>query len=177
MARFNLHSVAAAQLSDMLAQKVPVSYPEGAFVAGLLHDIGQLLIAIALPDQYASIVERAHTEGCSVAQAERDLLGFTHPELSAEALIAWNLPPPIQAAVRDHHIAAIAAMGAELPLSTVVNAADRYANSTGASILPSSGVVVADPATVAGLRLKPELQRSLLADFETEFANMKPFFR
>ncbi len=177
MARFNLHSVAAAQLSDMLAQKVPVTYPEGAFVAGLLHDIGQLLIAISLPDQHALIVERTQTEGCSIDHAERDLLGFTHAELSAEALIAWNLPQPIQAAVRDHHAGTTAALGAELPLSVVVSAADRYANSTGASILPPSGVAVPDPATLAGLGLKSELQRTLLDDFEVEFANMKPFFR
>lgn len=176
MARFNLHSVATAQLSDMLAQKVAVSYPEGAFVAGLLHDVGQLLIAIGLPDQYSLILERAQTEGCTIDHAERDLLGFTHPDLSAEALMAWNLPTPIQAAVRDHHASAVAASGAETPLATVVRAADRYVNSTGASILPPVGPAVPDASAVSGLPLNPELQRTLLADFETEFANMKPFF-
>ena len=177
MARFNVHSVAAAQLADMLAQKVPVAYPEGAFVGGLLHDIGQLLIAIGLPDQYSQIVERAQSRGCSTADAERDVLGFTHSELSAEALVAWNLPVPIQEAVRDHHINAAAAVGGESPLAVVVCAADRYVNSTGASILPLQGVAVPDPSALAGLGLNSELQRSLLAEFETEFANMKPFFR
>jgi hypothetical protein len=49
MARFDMHSAAVAILSDMLAQKLPVAYPEGAFVAGLLHDLGRLLIAIGQP--------------------------------------------------------------------------------------------------------------------------------
>jgi HD-like signal output (HDOD) protein len=177
MARFNLHSVAAAQLADMLAQKVPVAYPEGAFVAGLLHDMGQLLIAIGLPDQYSQILERAHAEGCSIGDAERDILGFTHSELSAEALLAWNLPLPIQAAVRDHHIPSAAAVGGEVPLVTVVSAADRYVNSTGASIVPPPGVSVPDSSALAYLGLKPESQSALLADFEAEFTNMKPFFR
>ncbi len=177
MARFNLHSVAAAFLADTLAQKIPVAYPEGAFIAGLLHDMGQLLIAIGLPDQYLQIMDRAHTEGCSTAEAERDVLGFTHSELSAEALLAWNLPVPIREAVRDHHIGTVAPKGGVLLLASVVNASDRYVNSTGASILSPSGVVVPDPSALAGLGLNAEVQSSLLADFETEFANMKPFFR
>jgi HD-like signal output (HDOD) protein len=177
MARFNVHSVAAAQLADMLAQKVPVAYPEGAFVGGLLHDVGQLLIAVGLPDYYARIVDRIHVRGCSTTDAERDLLGFTHSELSAEALVAWNLPVPIQEAVRDHHINAVASVGGESPLAVVVSAADRYANSTGASILAPPGAAIPDPSALAGLGMKAELQRSLLADFETEFENMKPFFR
>jgi putative nucleotidyltransferase with HDIG domain len=176
MARFNLHSVAVAQLADMLAQKVPVAYPEGAFIAGLLHDIGQLPIAIGLPDQYAQIVERVQSEGCPTSEAESDFLGFTHSELSAEALIAWNLPVPIQEAVRDHHINAAAGVGRELPLASVVSASDRYVNSMGTSILPRPGVSVPDPSALDGLGLNPEFQRSLLADFETELANMKPFY-
>ena len=177
MSRFNLHSVATAQLADMLAQKVPVAYPEGAFIGGLLHDIGQLPIAIGLPEQYSQIVERVQAEGCSTADAERDLLGFTHAELSSEALFAWNLPVPIQEAVRDHHFTAAARVGGELPLASVVSAADRYVNSMGASILPHPGVAVPDPSTLAGLGLNAEFQRSLHADFEAELANMKPFFQ
>src|ERR1700688_441518 len=52
MARFNMHSAATATLSDLLAQQLPVTYPEGAFVAGLLHDVGRLLLAVGLPEKY-----------------------------------------------------------------------------------------------------------------------------
>ncbi len=176
MARFNLHSVGTAQLADMLAQKIPVSYPEGAFIAGLLHDIGQLLIAISLPDQYVLIVERAREEGCSMGEAEGDMLGFTHAELSADALVSWNLPVPIQEAVRDHHLS-VAAEAGGTPLAAVVSAADRYVNSSGSSIVAPQAASVADPSAIGGFGLTPEAQRALLADFEVEFGNMKPFFR
>jgi len=49
MRRFDMHSAAVAILSDLLAQHLPVTYPEGAFVAGLFHDLGRLLIVLILP--------------------------------------------------------------------------------------------------------------------------------
>ena len=177
MANFNMHSVATAQLSDMLAQKVPVSYPEGAFIAGLLHDVGLLLIAVALPNEYARTQERSHQEGCPLAEAELDLLGFTHAELSAAALASWNLPAPIQEAVRDHHLDAPCAPGSELPLATLIHASDRYVDSVGLSIHRAPQAPVADPSVLAPFGLKAELQRTLLDEFEIEFDAMKPFFQ
>jgi len=47
--QFNAHSLAVAVLSDLIALDMPVPYPEGAFTAGLLHDVGKLLIAIGIP--------------------------------------------------------------------------------------------------------------------------------
>src|SRR5262249_61032164 len=55
-AAFNLHSVATAIMADGMAQRLNVSYPEGAFTAGLLHAVGKMLIAIALPAQYEEIL-------------------------------------------------------------------------------------------------------------------------
>jgi HD-like signal output (HDOD) protein len=176
MANFNIHSVATAQLSDMLAQKVPVSYPEGAFVAGLLHDVGLLLIVVGLPDESAHTLERSQEVGCSIEEAERDLLGFTHAELSADALAAWNLPAPIQKAVRDHHMD-VQASDSELPLASLIYAADQYLESAGISIHPSPGAAVADSSVLASMGIAAEPLCTVLAEFETEFAAMKPFFR
>src|SRR5260370_24222648 len=102
MAGFNLHSAVVAVLTDLLAQRIKVEYPEGAFVAGLLHDVGWLLIALALPEQYSKIMEMRGSGERTVVDCELEVLGFTHPELSAEALSVWKLPDPIQNAVRDH---------------------------------------------------------------------------
>ncbi len=55
IADFNLHSIATAILSDQLAVRVGVCYPEGAFVAGLFHDLGKLMIAVGLPEESAGI--------------------------------------------------------------------------------------------------------------------------
>ena len=70
MARFNMHSAACAILSDMLAQRLTLDYAEGAFVAGLLHDVGRLLMALGLTEEYGRIVQTHESGGKSLLECE-----------------------------------------------------------------------------------------------------------
>ncbi len=56
IARFNQHAAAVAMLSDFLAQHAQVDYPEGAFLGGLLHDVGQLILVLGLPADFRQIL-------------------------------------------------------------------------------------------------------------------------
>lgn len=180
MARFNMHSAASAILCDLLAQRLPVDYPEGAFVAGLFHDVGRLLIAIGLRDELEEILE-AHRNGHgNLVACERDIIGVTHPELSAAAVAAWNLPRPVQVAVEFHHAPDLdpseLAPG-EVPLSRTVWAANAYANRADVSILQeTSSDDGADERALEYLGLGDALPQ-LLAEFEAEFRTMTQFFR
>jgi len=174
MARFNMHSAATAILSDILAQRAPVYYPEGAFIAGLMHDMGRLLIAIGLPAE-SNTIAKACPNDLSSFEYEQTTLGFAHPELSAEALRLWKLPEPIQVAVRDHHMEVEIRPGAQIPLSTVVAAASRYVNGKGITISQRTVPPAQDP--FAALQLAPKQQEALLADFEAEYAAIVPFFK
>jgi HD-like signal output (HDOD) protein len=180
MARFNMHSAAVAILSDLLAQKLPVEYPEGAFIAGLLHDSGRLLIALALPDEYGRIQElhsAAEAEGTprTLVECEQEVLGFTHAELSGEALAHWNLPEEIQTAVRDHHGSPGTAESGLIPLSHVVDAANQYTNSSGLTILLRS-TDCSDASAVELLGLDAEKLQVLLAEFREENNEMARYF-
>ena len=160
MARFNLHSAAVATLADCLAQRLPVSYGEGAFVAGLLHDLGTLLIAFSLPEEYQIIRDLHEDTGQPIREIEVARLGLSHEELSGEALLVWNLPAPIRDAVRFHHdpCADTSATGeGEVRLSRVVCAANDYVNSTGVSIIPG-GI----PGGIPGANMDGEGDRTLL---------------
>ena len=187
MARFNMHSAAVAVLSDLLAQRLPVEYPEGAFVAGLLHDAGRLLIALALPNEYERILEMYTESGRPPTECEMEVLGFTHAELSDEALKYWKLPEEVQIAVRDHHSAPAPSNGG-MPLSHVVDAANQYANFNGLSILvrnpagPRPGTKqasqeAAGESAVELLGLDAEKLQALLAEFRAENNAMAVYFR
>jgi HD-like signal output (HDOD) protein len=172
MARFNMHSASVAVLSDLLAQKLPVEYPEGAFVAGLLHDAGRLLIALAVPQEHERVLEVYSKGGSTLTACEQEVLGFSHTELSADAIEFWKLPEEIQLAVRDHH----SPPSQGFPLSRVIDAANQYINSCGESILVRN-TDAADPRVIESLGLEPDKLQALLADFRTENETMASYFR
>jgi len=179
MARFNMHSSAAAILSDLLSQRLNVDYPEGAFVAGLLHDVGRLLIGLGLTEEYGRILQMHESEGKPLLECEFEIIGLTHPELSAEALAHWNLPEPIQNAVRFHHTPNLdpTVVGAgEVALSRVLDAANQYVNSMGVSIFKKCPDT-SDPMLIESLGLPAEQLQTVLADFKTEFEAMSAFFK
>jgi HD-like signal output (HDOD) protein len=169
MARFNLHSASVAVLSDLLAQRLEVDYPEGAFAAGLLHDVGRLILALALPDHYARI-ELLHATGRPRLDCEMEVLGFTHPVLSADALACWNLPAQIRVAVLDHHTPS-----GDMELSRVLDAANHYVNSTGSTIA-AGDPEWSDPTLIESLGLN-DGNGVVLAEFTAEFGAMSTFFR
>lgn len=75
-----------------------------AFTAGLLQDIGELVIDRALtPESVSRMRERVETGGLSRAEAEREELGTDHAEVGAAVLRSWNLPDDIVEAVANHH--------------------------------------------------------------------------
>lgn len=173
-ARFNIHSVATAIVADLVAQKLPVPYPEGAFVAGLLHDIGKLLIAISLPREFGLIQAQAES-GASLEHCELEVVGATHAALSGAALRKWNLPAPIQRAVAFHHAPDEASQG-QLDLSHVVHVADLLVIDLGHSLLPPEH----EPRPradqlVAVLGLADQLP-DVLAQFQQELEALRAFF-
>jgi putative nucleotidyltransferase with HDIG domain len=173
MARFDIHSAAVAILSDLLAQRLPVEYPEGAFVAGLLHDLGQLLIATGLPEECERIDEQGRLA------SEREVLGFTHAELSAEALAVWNLPEAIQNAVLHHHNPECdqSSKAGMIPLSAVIAASNNYLNSVGVSIALNGDPESSDATLVERLGLSGERLDETIAEFRAEFEVMMKYFK
>jgi putative nucleotidyltransferase with HDIG domain len=101
--RFNRHSVTTAVAADILVQLVPSIYPEGAFLTGLLHDIGKLVYASVLPEEYCQVLKVTEITGAPVEQCERELLGFDHAQIGFEILSRWGVSLPIARAVLAHH--------------------------------------------------------------------------
>ncbi len=174
---FNQHSVGVAILSDLLAQKLPVEYAEGAFAAGLFHDLGLLLIAVGLPEEYRQMSLICQQNKRWTVEYEVQVLGMTHAELSAEALAHWKLPEPIQTAVRYHvdpDIDPTPLKPGQLPLSRVLSAADRYVKGKGifVSLFESPNEPADDVLEQLGLSEMP----LVLTEFENEFTAIKAYF-
>jgi putative nucleotidyltransferase with HDIG domain len=178
MARFNLHCVGVAILADLMAQRVPVAYAEGAFVAGLFHDLGKLLIAFALPEEYEHIQAAGSQE--SQMECELNELGFTHAELSAEAVAKWKLPAPVRLAVQFHHAPALDCSErrpGERRLSLALSCANEYVNAAGITGDGKAQSGAREPLSYLAPLELDEVSSCLVKDFEQEFEAITPFFR
>ncbi|HVV71905.1 MAG TPA: response regulator [Verrucomicrobiae bacterium] len=103
------------------------------FLAGLLHDIGHLILAAGLPEEYSRVLSVATTDEAGFCDAERAEFGATHAEVGAYLLGLWGLPAPIVEAVALHHHPANATLHALSPV-VIVHAADALASPCDASI-------------------------------------------
>jgi putative nucleotidyltransferase with HDIG domain len=96
------HAVAVGLAAKALAARLHAGDPDEAFTAGVLHDIGRLVLAMRFRDDYWSSVGGA-TEVEAVADQENAAFGVDHAEVGGWILEAWSLPTGIVEAVRAHH--------------------------------------------------------------------------
>jgi putative nucleotidyltransferase with HDIG domain len=102
------HSVVAAVAAQIIARDVDVS-ESTAFTAGLLHDIGKIVLSQALVGRYAAVLEEVEHQHQSMMDAEKHLLGVQHAEVGARLLARWEFPPNLVLPVCHHHDPAAAA--------------------------------------------------------------------
>lgn len=71
-----------------------------AFAAGIFYDIGQLVLDMFIPEQFARVLERQKASGLGLAELEQAEFGFDHALIGAEMARRWNFPPDIEHAIR-----------------------------------------------------------------------------
>ncbi len=115
------HSIAAAVCAKVLAKHAGLN-PETAFTAGLLHDIGKLVIGVYFP----WLFQLDDTGTMASLEREREALGFDHATLGGEVAKRWNFPVTIQQAISLHHTHA--GVTKERTLTDVVYIANLFAH-------------------------------------------------
>ena len=102
LTRMQRHSMLVSAIArSMTADQKRLS--EDAFIAGILHDIGKLILASERPDAFGRIVSMALDTQRPLFEVEQQELGVTHAELGGYLLGIWGLPYPIVEAVANHH--------------------------------------------------------------------------
>lgn len=99
---FWLHSLEVGILSELIARAVRYKSAEEAFVSGLLHDVGILILDSAFQNEYESIWRRC-IKGEDLIGTEESELETNHAQIGAFVAARWNLPLNYQACIRDHH--------------------------------------------------------------------------
>jgi len=96
------HSLGVATCARLLGEHTNVN-PDVAFTAGLLHDIGQLLMYIASPEHYLVALELRRDGKMSVVASEQAVFGYDHTQAGRTLAQTWRLPTEIEEAISAHH--------------------------------------------------------------------------
>ena len=102
--RFWEHAIGCGVAARMLALKFKDRrIADEAFVAGVLHDIGKLILIEYFGDEFTEALELAESEGLAIGDAEEQVLGVSHADVGAWLAEKWNLPPNLVHAIAYHH--------------------------------------------------------------------------
>ncbi|WP_044346977.1 HDOD domain-containing protein [Dethiosulfatarculus sandiegensis] len=97
------HSVAVALLAQEMGKQYGYKDLSTLFTAGLLHDVGKLILSEFVEEEFKEILRLVKEEGMSFPEAERKVLGVDHALLGAKVVRSWNFPEPIIRAIAYHH--------------------------------------------------------------------------
>jgi putative nucleotidyltransferase with HDIG domain len=103
MDRFWRHSIGCALAARTLASSLREANLERFFVAGILHDIGRLVLFMRLPELCRETIEIASRDQRRMNEVERELIGFDHADLGGALLRLWKLPSRVVEPVEYHH--------------------------------------------------------------------------
>lgn len=122
------HCLATAAAARAIARGVKYESPDEAYLVGLLHDVGKVVIDRNAPREYLQVAARVRMESVEPVVAEHDLLKTDHAAVGGLLLERWNLPSHLVQAVRLHHHAG-AGIREDVPvaaarLAAIVAAAD-----------------------------------------------------
>jgi putative nucleotidyltransferase with HDIG domain len=125
------HSVAVAVIAERLSKERKLATPSLTFTAGLLHDVGKLVISNFLADRIAALRSELASGDLSLIACEQKLLGADHAQIGADLGAVWNLPEEVVRVIASHHAPEIVNEGRGDILVDLVHAADCLSHSMG----------------------------------------------
>jgi HD-like signal output (HDOD) protein len=163
------HSFGCALLSRQLSQKLCSRDADRAYLAGLLHDCGKLVILMCFPEKFEVAAARARAENTSLHAAEVAEMGFTHCEAGQMLGEHWRLPQEVIDVIAYHHDVEQARRN--VTLVALVHLADELCVRHGLNDgVPSASTteLFEDPACLTLTRVYPYFSETDLEQFQSE---------
>lgn len=151
--RFWQHSIACAVCARAVAAKVTPAVAEDAFMAGLLHDLGKVVMdqSLCRRGEYQQILEKMQRPNADIITVEQQMLGIDHATIGRHLMERWNLPSFLCQTVGAHH--SLQGVDAETArLCAIIHVADTMVNHLGLGLC-ETGAGYLDPALLRQLDL------------------------
>ncbi len=164
---FWVHSMVSGAASKNIAQNLGFSFASDAFVAGILHDMGILVIYNFMNDDFQKIFSRSKKENIPIVQAEKETLGLTHQEIGRFLGEKWNLPLPLCDSFNFHHRPSLAQNNIELV--TIIHLVDYMTQKLNSGQLSWDDEISLDPSVKDTLHFSSD---QAIEDFILEYKEL-----
>jgi HD-like signal output (HDOD) protein len=174
---FWFHSLSVAITARMLAERTESGVREtidGAYIAGLFHDTGILILDLFLHDIYKKVRDEAVGWEGNIFELERKMLGIDHGEIGAMLLERWNFPESIIRAVSCHHQPEKCPQDTRI-LCDLIHLADFGCASLGAMEPGEMVQHSCNPGAWTDLKISPDDFADIIKEIEVSFEKSKIF--
>lgn len=121
------HSMGAAISAGMIAKELRIVNQEEAYLGGLLHDVGKVVLNNSDPQKFSKVMERVYNEHISFRMAEQEVFGFSHTDVGAMVIRKWKLSETLEMAIRNQYNPTWLSSDPNLmKLTAVVNLANQF---------------------------------------------------
>ncbi len=166
METFWRHSFSTAVVARAIARLAEEHDSEHYFIAGLLHDLGSLIIYSTIPTLAKEAINHARRKNCPLYEAERAIIGFDHAIVGSTLLSHWNIPEALVEAVACHH--QLGDTGIAGKFKAITHLANVVADSINPGLLLYRQNLEPDPEAWKLLGLEADSLDETLDDIEKE---------
>ncbi len=169
------HSLGSAIASRLVAETLSGDHSaEDAFIGGLLHDIGKVVLDQFLPDLYMPVVKNARDKGILLLESEQEMLGITHSTVGQWIMEKWRLPPVIVNMVNMHHTPLQAVDRREM--TAAVHIGDVLARALGIGNAGDERIPAIDPILAENYMIDESFLGKMVDRLAIEIAKAEEFF-
>lgn len=168
------HSLACAMSAQMIAEFIHYPDTEEAFIAGLLHDVGKVIMGIYVKQAIEPIRNYMEQNESTFLEAENAILGFDHAEVGGRVAKQWNLPIDLCQSIAWHHEPV--QNGNIHTLAAIVHAANAVCLSAGIGLGSDGLRTCIDSAVLERLHLTETVLENVLERLVLRISESQPLF-
>ena len=176
------HSIGVSVAAGIIARQVRFFKPEEAVMAGLLHDIGKVVLNNNLPDQFLVLTQRVYEENVMYSAIEHDIFGFGHAEVGGLFAEKWRFPEALVSVIANHHdcekfASTLPGDASEVKLCRIIALADAICLRLGIGYSgPMTDLKIDEDAMLARLEIPKEKYPELKEDIKQQYMKEKLSF-
>jgi putative nucleotidyltransferase with HDIG domain len=168
------HSVSCALMVDLLCRELSMPDHATGFTAGLMHDIGKVVLSLFVEQKFHEIMEVVEQQSVSFQAAEKIILGVDHAEIGGEMARMWDFPDRLRLAITYHHLDKPEAYTDDMIL--LVYLADILVMMFGQDLGSDGMAYTGYPEVLRHFRLRERNLQKILMEFGSAWGEAQIFF-